>query len=191
MVRYADDFVIGAQTKKEAEQILKEIKVRLEKFGLEVSAEKTRIIEFGRYARENANNRGKDKSDTFDFLGFTHYASTSRKGNFLMKVRTSKKRRSNSLKEMNDWLKKNRNRMKAKDIWKMLGAKLQGHYNYYGVSSNSQEIQNYYHKTVQLTYKWMNRRSQKQSFNWNTFYEYLKLYPLPKPSLVYNMYDIW
>ena len=191
IVRYADDFIIGAQTKLEAEQILKEIKVRLKKFNLEVSAEKTRIIEFGRYAKENAKNRGKRKPDTFEFLGFTHCVSTSRKGNFLMKVRTSKKRRNNSLKQMNEWLKKIRNRHKAKDIWKVLASKLRGHYNYYGVSSNSREIQNYYHKTMQLTYKWMNRRSQKQSFNWQTFTEYLKLYPLPKPALVYNMYDIW
>ncbi len=191
IVRYADDFIIGAQTKPEAEQILKEVKARLKKFNLEVSAEKTRIIEFGRYAKENARNRGIRKPDTFDFLGFTHYVGTSRKGNFLMKVRTSRKRRSNSLKQMNEWLKKTRNKCKAKDVWKILASKLRGHYNYYGVSSNYREIRNYYHKTMQLTYKWMNRRSQKQSFNWQTFTEYLKLYPLPKPALVYNMYDIW
>jgi len=191
ITRYADDFIIGAQTKAEAGQILKEIRARLKKFNLEVSAEKTRIIEFGRYAKENARNRGKRKADTFEFLGFTHYVSTSRKGNFLMKVRTSKKRRNNSLKQMNEWLKKTRNQHKAKDIWKILASKLRGHYNYYGVSSNSREIQNYYCRTMQLTYKWMNRRSQKQSFNWQTFTEYLKLYPLPKPALVHNMYDIW
>jgi group II intron reverse transcriptase/maturase len=191
IVRYADDFIIGAQTKPEAEQILKEIKIRLKKFNLEVSAEKTRIIEFGKYAKENAKNRGKRKADTFDFLGFTHYVGTSQKGNFLMKVRTSKKRRNNSLKQMNERLKKIRNRHKAKDIWKILASKLRGHYNYYGVSSNSREIQNYYYQTIRLTYKWMNRRSQKQSFNWQTFAEYLKLYPLPKPILVHNMYDIW
>jgi len=183
--------VIGAQTKEEAEQILKEIKTRLKKFNLEISAEKTKIVEFGRYAKNNANNRGKKKPDTFDFLGFTHYVSVSRKGNFLMKVRTNKERRSESLKHINEWLKRIRNRQKAKDIWKVLSAKLRGHYNYYGVSGNSRELQNYYHQTIKLTYKWMNRRSQKQSFNWTTFTEYLKLYPLPKPILVHNMYDIW
>ena len=191
IVRYADDFIIGAQTKPEAEQILKEIKARLKKFNLEVSAEKTKVIEFGKYAKGNAKNRGKRKAGTFEFLGFTHYVSVSRKGNFLMKVRTSKKRRNNSLKQMNEWLKKIRNKHKAKDIWKVLASKLRGHYNYYGVSSNSNEIQNYYYQTMRLTYKWMNRRSQKQSFNWQTFAEYLKLYPLPKPALVHNMYDIW
>lgn len=191
IVRYADDFITGAQTKEDAEQILREIKARLKKFNLEVSAEKTKIVEFGGYAKNNAKNRGKRKSETFEFLGFTHYVSTSRKGNFLMKVRTNKGRRNDSLKHLNKWLKRIKNRQKAKDIWKILSAKLRGHYNYYGVSSNSRELQNYYYQAIKLTYKWMNRRSQKQSFNWITFTEYLKLYPLPKPLLVHNMYDTW
>ncbi len=191
MIRYADDFVIGAQTKTQAMQILEEIKIRLKKFNLEVSAEKTRIIEFGRYAKENANNRGKSKPETFNFLGFTHYVSKSRKGNFLIKVRTEKKRRKNALKEMNIYLKKTRSRMRIKDIWKVLELKLRGHYNYYGISSNAHEIQNFYYKTILLTYKWMNRRSQKRSFNWDSFNKYLNKYPLPKPALVVNMYDQW
>lgn len=191
MVRYADDFIIGAQTKEQAKQILKEVKTRLKKFKLEISTEKTRIIEYGRYAKENAKRRGKRKPDTFNFLGFTHYVGKSRKGNFLTKARTEKKRRNNAIKEMNVWLKKVRNKARIKDIWKVLESKLRGHYNYYGVSSNMKEIQNYYHKTIQLTYKWMNRRSQKRSFNWNKFNKYIKKYPLPKPALAVNMYDQW
>lgn len=191
MVRYADDFIIGAQTKPEAEQILREVKERLKKFNLEVSAEKTRIIEFGKYAEENAKNRGKRKPGTFDFLGFTHYCSKSRRGYFLMKAKTSSKRMSNKLKEMNQWLKASRNRMKAKEIWKGLSSRLRGHYNYYGISSNSISIQTFYHQTTKLTFKWMNRRSQKKSYNWTEFYEYIKQHPLAKPALAYNMYDIW
>ncbi len=191
IVRYADDFIIGAQTKPEADKILKEIKERLSKFGLDVSSEKTRIIEFGRYAEQNSKNRGKRKPDTFDFLGLTHYCSKSRKGNFLMKVKTGKQRMKNKTKEMNQWLKSIRNQVKIKDIWKTLSAKLRGHYNYYGVGGNSRSMQTFYYRTIILTFKWMNRRSQKQSFSWQTFTEYLKLYPLPKPALVFNMYDIW
>jgi len=191
IVRYADDFIIGAQTKEEAKQILEEVKQRLNKFKLEVSIEKTGIVEFGKYAQRNSINRGKRKPDTFEFLGFTHYCSKSRNGNFLIKVRTSKKRRSTKLKEMNIWLKTVRNKAKIKDIWKILSSKLKGHYNYYGVSSNSREIQNFHYRTVQLTYKWMNRRSQKRSFNWESFNKYLNKYPLPKPALVFNMYNTW
>jgi len=191
IIRYADDFIIGAQTKPEAYQILKDLKERLNKFKLEVSIEKTGIKEFGRYAQQNSINRGKRKPETFDYLGFTHYCSKSSKGNFLMKVRTNAKRQRKALKEMNIWLKKIRNKYKAKQIWKRLSGKLQGHYNYYGVSSNSRSINNYHYQTRRLVFKWMNRRSQKQSFNWQEFSHYLKLYPLPKPTLVYNMYNIW
>ncbi len=191
IIRYADDFIIGAQTKPEAMQILKKIKERLNKFQLDISMEKTKIIEFGRYAEENSKNRGKRKPDTFDFLGFTHYCSKSRKGNFLMKVKTNRKRIKQKTKEMSQWLKTIRNKIKIKDIWKILSAKLRGHYNYYGISSNTKSVQTYYYQTTKLTFKWLNRRSQKQSFNWRQFTEYLKLYPLPKPSLAYNMYDIW
>ena len=191
MVRYADDFIIGAQTKPEAEQILIAVKERLKKFKLEVSAEKTRIIEFGRYAKENAEHRGNTKPETFDFLGLTHYCSESRRGKFLMKAKTSSKRMSNKLKEMNEWLRDIRNKVKAEEIWKGLSAKLRGHYNYYGVSSNSKSIQTFYYQTIKLTFKWMNRRSQKKSYCWDEFCKYLKLHPLAKPALAYSMYDIW
>ncbi len=191
IIRYADDFIIGAQTKQEAYQILEDLKERLKKFGLKVSDKKTRIIEFGKYAQENSKNRNKRKPDTFDFLGFTHFCSKSRKGNFLLKVRTNAKRKSKALKEMNLWLKKIRNKIKLKQIWEKLISKLRGHYNYYGISSNSKSIKDYYYQTTKLVFKWMNRRSQKRSFNWDSFSQYNKLYPLPKPALVYNMYNIW
>lgn len=191
MIRYADDFIIGAQTKEQAEQILKEVKERLKKFNLEVSAEKTRIVEFGRFAKENARNRGKGKPGTFNFLGLTHYCGESRRGKFLMKVKTDRQRMGNKLKEMNQWLKTNRNRRKIGMLWKSISVKLQGHYNYYGVSGNYKSIQNFYYQVVKLTHKWINRRSQKKSYNVTEFYKYLERHPLNKPSLVYNMYDIW
>jgi RNA-directed DNA polymerase len=191
LIRYADDFIIGAQTKPEAQRILADIKARLSKFGLEISAEKTRIVEFGRYAKQNSINRGRRKPGTFDFLGFTHYCSKSRKGNFLMKVKTSSKRQRRALKEMNIWLKKVRNRSKLKDIWPILKSKVQGHYNYYGVSSNFRSICKFDCQTRRLVFKWLNRRSHKQSMNWVKYECYLKLYPLPKPALAHNMYDTW
>lgn len=191
LIRYADDFIITAQTKPEADRILRDLKERLKKFNLDLSEEKTRIIEFGRYAQENSRNRGKRKPETFDFLGFTHYCSKSRKGNFLHRMKTSRKKMNLKLKELDQWLKAIRNMVKAKDIWRVLSLKLIGHYNYYGIVGNWRSLQNYYYRTTRLTFKWMNRRSQKQSFNWTKFAEYLKRYPLPKPVLAYNMYDLW
>ncbi len=191
MIRYADDYIITAQTKQEAQQILQDLKERLKKFNLELSKDKTRLIEFGRYAAENSRNRGKRKPETLDFLGFTHYCSKSRKENFLLKAKTSREKMNKKLKELNQWLKSVRNVLTGKDIWKILASKLQGHYNYYGISGNSRAIQTYYYQALQLTFKWLNRRSQKQSFNWLQYTQYLVRYPLPKPALVYNLYDLW
>jgi group II intron reverse transcriptase/maturase len=191
LIRYADDFIIGTRTREEAERILADLTARFQKFNLTLSPEKTKIIEFGRFAREHRQRQGMGKPDTFDFLGFTHYCSTSRKGNFLVKYKTASTRRRRHGKEMNQWLKSVRNRLKLKVIWKLLAAKLRGHYQYYGVSSNIQSLNAHYHWTQRLAFKWLNRRSQKQSFNWAAFSRYLVHYPLPPPALAFNLYDIW
>ena len=108
-----------------------------------------------------------------------------------MQMKTSNKRKREDIKEMNQWLKTIRNRLKLKEIWNNLKAKLRGHYNYYGISGNFKEINSFYYQTIQLTFKWLNRRSQKKSFNWQEFISYLKLNPLPKPVLIHNFYDLW
>lgn len=187
IVRYADDFIICVQYKDDTNKIFFELKKRLSKFGLTLSQEKTRIIEFGKYAVENAKNKGK-KASTFNFLGFTHYCSKNRNGNFSLGRKTNRKKYATKLKEMNNWLKSVRNLMKIKEWWKLLCAKLRGHFQYYGVSGNYQAIQNFYHFTIRLVYKWINRRSQKRSCNWKTFNNYLIKYPLPKPRINHNFY---
>ena len=191
LVRYADDFVIGVQHQDEARQILQELRSRLEKFGLSLSGEKTSIKEFGRFAAENRERRREKKPETFDFLGFTHYCTKTRDSRFMVRLKTNRKKMSKALVEMNRWLKTVRNRAKLKDIWRILALKLQGHYNYYGVSGNFEGIDRYYRKTLRLTYKWMNRRSQKKSWNWEGFDRYLATYPLPRPKLMYAIYNTW
>lgn len=178
-IRYADDFVIFAQNKEDAEAIIAKLKDRLTKFGLEASEEKTRIVEYGRWA---------EKPDTFDFLGFTHYCDKTRNGGFKVGVRTSRKKFRQKVKAMNAWLKSVRNLIKLKEWWKVMRAKLIGHYNYYGISGNYKSINRYYQKTVYLAYKWVNRRSQKASFNYKEFWEYLKRYPLPLPKIYCKLY---
>lgn len=190
-VRYADDFVIGVQHKSEADNILDKLGDRLNKFGLQLSKEKTRIIEFGRFAYENRKRRGQNKPETFDFLGLTHYCTKTRDGRFMVRVKTARKRMNRSAVLVNRWLKTVRNRLLLKDIWKMIALKLQGHYNYYGVSGNFESINRYYRKTLMLTFKWLNRRSQKKSWNMESFKKYLETYPLPKPKLTYAFYNTW
>lgn len=191
LVRFADDFVVGVQNKEEAEYILKELSDRLKQFRLELSMDKTRLIEFGRFANENVKRKGKRKPETFDFLGFTHFCSQTRNGRFQVRVKTSRKKMSKSQAGMNHWLKSVRNLVKLKGIWEMLALKLQGYYNYYGVSGNFEGINNYYRKTLKLTFKWINRRSQKKSWNMESFNKYLETYPLPKPKLTYAFYNTW
>lgn len=187
MVRYADDFIICVQKKEEAKKILEWLKVRLAKFGLELAGEKTRVIEFGRYAEENAQKRG-EKPGTFDFLGMTHYVDKTRKGWFKVGRKTDRKKIRGKVKEINGWLKQIRNMLSVTEWWKILQAKLRGHYQYYGISGNYTGVRCFYEAVKRLLYKWLNRRSQKKSFNWKTFSEYITRHKLPKPKICYNLY---
>lgn len=191
LVRYADDFLIGTQHRHEAETILNNLKDRLGQFGLSLSLEKTRIIEFGRFAKENTRKRGEGKPKTFDFVGFTHYCTQTRDGRFQVMVRTNGKRMNKAITAMKEWIRNTRNSLLTKENWQRVTTKLQGHYNYYGVSGNFESIKRYYQRTRCLIYKWMNRRSQKRSWNWEGFERYISFYPLPKPKLTYAFYNTW
>ena len=187
LIRYADDFVCMVQYKEDAQYIEQAIQERFRKFGLELHVEKTKVISFGRYERENAK-RQKRKANTFDFLGFTHYCGLSRKGKFIVGRKTSRKKFRKKCKEMNQWLKSVRNTGKVKIWWPILQSKLRGHYQYYGISGNMPSLKQYHRITVRLVFKWLNRRSQCKSFNWEGFNQYMKHYTLPKPCIVHNMY---
>ena len=189
LVRYADDFICMVQYADDARHIEQVLRERFAKFDLELHPEKTRVISFGRYERDNAY-RQKRKANTFDFLGFTHYCSKSRKGRFMVVRKTSREKFRKKCKEMNAWLKSIRNARKAKDWWPVLKAKLRGHYQYYGVSGNMQALKRFYTTILRLTLKWLNRRSQRKSFSWARFHEYLKHYPLPKPRIFHNLYTL-
>ena len=187
LVRYCDDFVILVQYKAEAQEILNKMRRRLKKYELELNKEKTRVLSFGYYEKENARKQQR-RLNTFDFLGFTHYWSQTRKGKFKVGRKTSAKRLSRMCRTIGIWLKLIRNKVKLRKLWKVLQAKLRGHYQYYGVSDNWQSIMMFYRAVLRLVYKWINRRSQKQSFNWEQFTQYLKRYPLPKPCIVHSFY---
>ncbi len=190
MVRYGDDFVICAQRKEVAEQLLSELSDRLAKFGLELSGEKTRIVACGRYARENSRRKGC-KPGSFNFLGFTHFCDKGRKGYFKVGRKTDRKKFSVKIKEMNAWLKAVRNTSKPEAWWPILAAKLRGHFHYYGISGNYGRISHFYQLTIRLIFKWLNRRSQKKSHNWEMFRTYLLRHPLPKPKIYHNLYTLY
>jgi group II intron reverse transcriptase/maturase len=187
MVRYCDDFVVMFESRKDAERFMIELRERFSKFGLAVSEEKTRLIEFGRKAWERNRKTGK-KNETFNFLGFTHYAATSRRGYYIVGHKTAKENLRRKLRAMKEWIKGVRSTAPLKEWRSILNAKLIGHYNYFGVSGNMRCIRQFYYKTRMLLFKWLNRRSQKKSLSRKGFEDYLLSQPLPSPCIRINLY---
>ena len=186
IVRYCDDFVCCFQYKRDAENFYQELEERLAKFGLEVAKDKSKIIAFGRFAEENSKKRNQ-KPDTFDFLGFTHYCSKSRKGKFRVKRKTSKKKYNAKIQDFKDWIKRARN-LGTEEIFKKVNQKLIGHYQYYGITDNIKMLYKYKNEIVKLIFKWLNRRSQRRSYNYDKLNRRLKHKPLPKPRINVNIY---
>lgn len=189
LVRYCDDFVCCFQNKWEAEKFYKELIERFKKFGLELALEKTKILEFGSFAKENRTKRGLGKPETFDFLGFTFYCSeNSSKEYFRCKVKTSKKKFRSKVKAMKQWIKYNRI-MPVKELIKKINLKLRGHYQYYGVTDNTRSVKSFLNTTRYLLFKWLNRRSQKRSYNSETFYNgLLRTFPLVEPKISVSLF---
>lgn len=188
LIRYCDDFVVAFESRKDAEQFLTSLETRFAKFGLKTAPEKTRLIEFGRNAYKRSKKNGVRRA-SFNFLGFTHFMSTSRRGYVVPGHKTSKENLRRKLREMKEWLKSMRT-VRLSDWRATLNAKLTGHYNYFGLSGNYRCIRQFYFRTVHMMLKWLNRRSQKKSFEWESFSEYLQKNPLPQPRIFHRLYDL-
>lgn len=189
LVRYCDDFICCFQYKDDAERFYVNLKERLGKFNLEIAEEKTQIIAFGRFAADNCRKQGKGKPDTFDFLGFTHYCSTSQNGRFRVKRKTSCKKLRQSLARCKAWLHANLT-TPAIELMKVLELKLRGYYRYYGVTDNSTALGNFHDKVRRMLFKWFNRRSQRKTFTWEKYALFLKLCLLLRPRIYVSIYDV-
>ncbi len=186
--RYADDFVCCFEHKEEAEAFFRALKKRLAKFGLEIAEEKSKILAFGRNAQKGARDSGRSKPETFDFLGFTHYCSQSRKGRFRVKRRTSRKKLRQKLKEFNRWIKASRNKPREL-VWKRVAQKLIGHHRYYAITDNIVMVSNYQYEILRYVFKWLNRCSQRRSYTWRKFWRVCDA-NIPKPRIYVNIYDL-
>lgn len=189
MVRYCDDFVCCFQYEEDAKKFYEQLQNRLGKFNLTIAEDKSRIIEFGRFATEDRGKRGQGKPETFDFLGFTHYCGKSSNGKFRVKRKTSRKKYTAKIKQTKHWLKACRN-IPISDLVKILRLKLVGHYNYYGISDNYRMLCMYRYQVIQLLYKWLNRRSQRRSFSWEKFGLFLEKIELPRPKITVKIYEV-
>ena len=187
LIRYSDYFVVSCESEVDAKLFLESLTERLMKFGLEVSAEKTKIIKFGKRAWQLATKQG-GKCESFNFLGFTHHGAKSRYGKLVMGHKTSKENLSRKLKETKEWIKAIRNLVPLKEWWPILKAKLVGHFNYFGISGNYRCLKQFYINVKWAAFKWINRRSQKKSMNMKDFNRYMQFNPLPEPRICYSLY---
>jgi RNA-directed DNA polymerase len=174
IVRYADDFVCAFQFRREAERFHAELEARLGKFGLETAKEKTRIISFSRFRKE--------EKTYFTFLGFEFRWGTDRNGKDRIKRRTSGKKMQASIKGFTVWIKEFRNK-RLRRIFGVLNSKLRGYYNYFGVIGNFRSLKSYFDQVRRLLYKWLNRRSQRRSFNYRGFVEILDYFKIERPRI--------
>ena len=184
IVRYADDCVMGFRYKDEAEKFLKLLKERMEKFGLELHPEKTRLIEFGRFAEKNRKNRGQGKPETFNFLGFTHYCGRTRaEGRFIVNRVTMVKRKAERLKSIKETLMRNRHEPVAKQ-GEWLNRVVRGYLNYHAIPGNSLRIVSFRFLVKHLWFRALKRRSQRCSLKWERF-ERLADHWIPKARILH------
>ena len=187
LIRYADDFVVCFQRESDARRFRADLEGRLERFGLEVAAEKTKILEFGPLAELKARARG-EKPQTFDFLGLTHYCGRTRNGwRFRMKRLTSRKKFKAKLLAFKEWLKANRTTL-VPELMKTVAAKVRGHIAYYGVTDNSRGISRYVREVQKLLFKWLDRRGKRGSMTMEKFTQLLRKFPLPRPLILVNLF---
>jgi group II intron reverse transcriptase/maturase len=176
--RFADDFLACFRYKADAEQFHRQLKERLEEFGLELAEEKTHCIAFGRFARENAQARG-GKPAEFTFLGFTHYCGKTKNGNFKVKRRTSRKKMNQSLRKFSDWARKARCVLRKGEMIRQARTRVLGHLNHYAITDNTDACRDYRFHATQILYKWLNRKSQRKGYNWDEFNQVLDLLDWP------------
>lgn len=183
VVRYADDSVLGFQYRAEADRFLEDFGKRLEKFGLGLHPDKTRLIEFGRFAEQNRTRRGEGKPATFDFLGFTHISGKDRKGNFTVRRKTIGKRMRAKLQEIKQQLRQRMHDPVAQ-TGEWLKSIVRGYFNYHAVPGNIDSLNVFRERVSRLWRGSMLRRSQRHRLNWERMHRLLERW-VPKPRIVH------
>jgi len=188
VVRWADDFVVGFQHRSEAERFHKELAERFGEFKLKLHPEKTRLIEFGRYAANNRKQRGKGKPETFNFLGFTHICGKKRSdGMFTVIRQTISKRKRTKLGEIRKELRRRMHRP-VPEVGKWLRSVVEGHNRYYGVPMNLQSLKTFRFQVARDWYRALRRRSQKKRLTWERMYRLIDRW-LP-PARIHHPYPL-
>ena len=179
LVRYCDDFVMGFEHREDAERAMAILPKRMQRYGLSLHREKTRLLEFRQPPRCYAGRKGPA---TFDFLGFTLYWRRTRGGTWQHTCKTRTARISRAIRSIHDWCRCHRH-LSVKDQHAALSRRLRGHYNYFGVNGNLHCLQVVAYHARRSWYKWLCRRSQKKRLNWKRFNDLLRDFPLPRPRV--------
>jgi RNA-directed DNA polymerase len=185
LVRYADDFVLGFEREDDARRVLEVLGKRLDRFGLRLHPEKTRLLPF---ARPEPSHQGKGPG-TFDFLGFTFFWMRSRRGRWVQRCKTRKARLSQAMSRVYDWCRRHRHQPVAEQHAALV-RRLRGHLNYFGVSGNLRSYNRLLQHTRRAWFKWLCRRSQKARLTWERFSDLLKDFPLPTPRVVVPLWGV-
>jgi len=201
LIRFADDFIIGCAREEDARQVLEMLRERFAAHGLTIHPTKSRLIDFRSpvWATRDNTRHGSEPPDarsglgepskangTFDFLGFTHYWTRSRRGYWVIKRRTSCKRQRRAMRSLWQWLRQARHEP-VLEQYRILTAKLRGHYQYYGIRCNIESLRKLWSFARRGWRYWLSRRSQKSVIPWEKFELFLGKYPLPTPCVVHSI----
>jgi hypothetical protein len=170
------------QYRDDAEAFHNQLPHRLTKFGLRLAEEKTQCIRFGRYARDDAHRRG-GKPKEFTFLGFTHYCGKTKRGDFKVKRRTSRKKFGQSLNRFAVWARKSRGVLTKSEMLRRAKARVVGHLNYYAITDNADRCSSYVHHATRVLFKWLNRKSQRRTYTWVGYRQALDAVGWPQPTI--------
>jgi group II intron reverse transcriptase/maturase len=186
LVRYADDFVIGFQYREDAERVLAVLAKRMQRYGLTLHPDKTRLLDFRRPPAAQQCGRGPG---TFDFLGFTLYWRRSRRGRWYMACKTRRARLGRAIQAVYAWCRSHRHEDVAVQH-AGLRSRLQGHFNYFGVNGNLGSLACLLYHATRAWHKWLNRRSQRARLSWERFLALLQTYPLPRLRVVVPIWGL-
>jgi group II intron reverse transcriptase/maturase len=198
LIRYADDFVMMFEKERDAKQVEVVLWKRCEKYGLALHPDKTQRVKMRPKPTKEAARQGKGDQESrpqgnssagsrFDYLGFTFFFSKSRRGRWVVKLKTAKSRLKRSLARVKVWCKKNRH-LKLKDQIRRIKQQMVGYMNYFGVSWNYDGVKEFVEKVKAIWLKWLNRRSDRPSMTWDQFATFLAKHGFPKPCITYHLF---
>jgi RNA-directed DNA polymerase len=188
LIRYADDFVILFDHEDDARRVMEVLPKRFGKYGLTLHPDKTRLIPFHRppyKATGKGGGNNRDRPETFDLLGFTHYWGRARTGGWTVKRKTASSRLSRAVRSIDQWCRRNRH-LPINEQHEKLSQKLRGHYAYYGITCNMRMLEEFRRAVQRVWRTWLNRRNSRREMIWDRFARLLKRYLLPLPRIVHS-----